>query len=106
MAHYAKIVNQKVVNIIKADAEFFDTFVDDSPGDWVEAYPDANGDSAKRYNFCGVGDNYDATADAFYRSKPYDSWTLNTTTYTWEAPVAVPSEPSYWDEETQQWVAM
>lgn len=106
MAHYAKIVDKKVVNLIKADADFFDTFVDDSPGDWIEAFMDANGDSAKRYNFCGVGDNYDVVADAFYAKQPYPSWTLNTTNYTWEAPVATPSEPSYWDEENQQWVAM
>ena len=50
--------------VIKADADFFDTFVDDSPGDWIEAFSDANGDAAKRYNFCGVGDNYDTAADA------------------------------------------
>ena len=103
MAYYAKIVNQKVVNVIKADADFFDTFVDDSPGDWIEAFPDAGGDSDKRYNFCGVEDNYDAVADAFYSAKPYPSWTLNTTTYTWEAPVATPSEKRWWDEENNQW---
>jgi len=106
MAYYAKIVNQKVVNVIKADADFFDTFVDDSPGDWIEAFPDASGDSTKKYNFCGVGDNYDTTADAFYPVKPFESWTLNTTTYTWEAPITTPSEPSWWDEENNQWVLM
>jgi len=106
MAYYAKVVNKKVVNVIKANADFFDTFVDDSPGDWIEAFPDAGGDSDKRYNFCGVEDNYNAVADAFYSAKPYPSWTLNTTTYTWEAPVATPSEPSWWDEENNQWVSM
>jgi len=106
MAYYAKIVNQKVVNVIKADADFFDTFVDDSPGDWIEAFSDAGGDSTKKYNFCGVGDNYDASATAFYSIKPYPSWTLNTTTYTWEAPITTPSEPSWWDEENNQWVLM
>ena len=36
MAHYAKVLNGKVLNVIKADPEFFNDFVDDSPGEWIE----------------------------------------------------------------------
>ena len=36
MAHYAKVVDGKVTNVIVAEAEYFDTFVDDSPGTWVQ----------------------------------------------------------------------
>ena len=44
----------------------------------------------------------------FYPPKPEgcDSWTLNTTTATWEPPVPHPEDAlSYtWDEDNQQWV--
>jgi len=36
MGHYAKVKNGKVVKVIVADASFFDTFVDDSPGKWIQ----------------------------------------------------------------------
>src|SRR6056300_1314549 len=105
MSYYAKIVDSKVINVIDAEAEFFDTFVDDSPGQWIEVYEDANGQSDKRYNFCGVGDNYDRNADAFYAKKPYESWILNTTKYIWEAPVETPTGDGIfsWNETDQQW---
>jgi hypothetical protein len=28
MAHYAKVLDGKVINVIRAEAEFFNTFVD------------------------------------------------------------------------------
>ena len=36
MAHYAKVSNGVVINVIVAEADFFDTFVDDSPGEWIQ----------------------------------------------------------------------
>ena len=36
MRYFAKIENGKAANVIVADPEFFDTFVDDAPGKWVE----------------------------------------------------------------------
>ena len=105
MSYYAKIVDSKVVNVINAEAEFFDTFVDDSPGEWIEVYPDANSEANKRYNFCGIGDNYNKTANALYAVKPYSSWVLNETSYIWEAPVTAPSDGNdySWNETTQAW---
>ena len=38
MAHYAKVRNGKVVQVIVAEKEFFDTFVDSSPGEWIQTY--------------------------------------------------------------------
>ena len=35
MAHYAKVSDGLVTQVIVAEAEFFDTFVDSSPGEWV-----------------------------------------------------------------------
>ena len=36
MAHYAKVRQGKVVKVIVAEADFFDNFVDDSPGTWIQ----------------------------------------------------------------------
>ena len=51
-----------------------------------------------------IGYTWDGTR--FIPSQPYSSWTLNTTTYQWEAPVAMPSDgkPYEWNEETTAWV--
>lgn len=105
MSYYAKIVGGKVINVINADSDFFNTFIDDSPGEWIEAYPNSNGQADKRYNFCGVGDNYDRNADAFYAKKPYESWILNITNYIWEAPVTAPSDGNdySWNKTDQTW---
>ena len=35
MSHFAKVVDGKVTQVIVAEAEFFDTFVDTSPGTWI-----------------------------------------------------------------------
>jgi len=58
-----------------------------------------------RKNYAGVGHTYDATRDAFYAPKPYNSWILNETTCSWEAPVAIPDDnkPYDWNEETLSW---
>jgi len=37
MAHYAKVRDGKVVEVIVAEANFFDTFVDTTPGNWVKS---------------------------------------------------------------------
>ena len=68
-----------------------------------------------RGNFAGAGFSYDSTLDAFIPTKPYESWILNTSSYSWESPVPVPSgsqnsipnsegERYYWNEEQENWV--
>ena len=116
MAHYAKIVYGKVTTVIVAEAEFFDTFVDDSPGTWVQTSYNTRGgkhyapnsnieDSGTpiRKNYAGVGMNYDGIG--FYTDAPYPSWTLNSTTYYWDPPVAYPDDgkPYQWNESTKSW---
>ena len=36
MAHFAKVVDGKVSQVIVAEPEFFETFIDSSPGEWIQ----------------------------------------------------------------------
>lgn len=59
-----------------------------------------------RKNYAGVGYTYRADIDAFVPPQPYPSWTLNTNTAQWEAPVPYPTDGKRytWDETTLSWV--
>jgi hypothetical protein len=118
MAHFAKIQNGKVTKVIVAEPEFFDTFVDDSPGQWLQTSyntrggvhydpetGEPDGGVALRMNFAGIGYDYNAALDAFIPSKPYDSWVLNEETCLWEPPTPYPDdgEMYQWDESTTSW---
>jgi hypothetical protein len=111
MAHFAKIVDSKVVQVIVAEPEFFNTFVDSSPGAWIQtSYRTHGGQHPEgtplRKNYAGIGYSYDAGRDAFIPPKPFASWTLNDTTCLWDAPVAMPTDGKVyrWNEETVNWV--
>ena len=111
MAHYAKVENSLVTQVIVAEPEFFDTFVDSSPGEWIQTSYNTNGgvhsegETPLRKNYAGVGFTYDATRDAFIPPQPYPSWTLIETTCIWEAPVAYPDDGKEysWNEDTTAW---
>ena len=110
--HYAKIESNIVTNVIVAETEFFDTFVDDSPGEWIQTSYNTyggvhlNGDTPLRKNYAGVGYTYDSVRDAFIPPQPYPSWTLVEDTCLWESPVAMPTDDKMytWDEDTTSWV--
>jgi hypothetical protein len=110
MAHWAKVVDGKVSQVIVAEAEFFDTFVDSSPGAWIQTSYNTHGGQHPegrplRKNYAGIGYTYDAVRDAFYAPQPFASWLLNDDTCLWEAPVAMPADgKAYeWDEATTSW---
>ena len=94
MANYAKVSNEIVEDIIVADAGFFNSYVDSSPGTWIES------------STASIGYTYDATRNAFISPKPYSSWTLNEGTNNWEPPVVEPDDGKKyrWDEDTTNWV--
>ena len=119
MAHYAKVVNNIVTQVIVAEAEFFETFVDTSPGEWIQTSyntcggvhynpetkePSTDQSKALRKNYASIGHTYDAVRDAFIPPKPYASWTLNEGTCLWNAPVARPEGNYSWNETTLSWV--
>ena len=110
MSHFAKVLNGKVIQVIVAEKEFFDTFIDSSPGTWLQTsyntYKNQHPEGKPlRGNYAGIGNIYDATNDVFYAPQPYPSWTLNNTTWTWEAPVAMPTDDKRynWNEDTKTW---
>ena len=112
MSHFAKVLNGKVVQVIVAEAEFFETFIDTSPGTWIQTSYNTYGNQHKlngtplRGNYAGVGYTYDQQNDVFYAPKPYESWSLDESTWLWESPVAYPDDGKnyQWDEQTLMWV--
>ena len=116
MGHFARVVNGKVDQVIVAEPEFFDTFVDSSPGEWKQVSYNTRGNVhygqdgqpdgglALRGNYPGIGYTYDAAKDVFYAPQPFPSWTLSSD-YLWEAPVAMPADgKAYaWNEATTAW---
>tara|TARA_X000001382_G_scaffold77268_1_gene54083 strand:- start:5465 stop:5812 length:348 start_codon:yes stop_codon:yes gene_type:complete len=111
MAHYAKVVDGKVTQVIVAEADFFDTFVDTSPGEWIQTSYNTlkgvhqTGGTQLRKNFAGIGFDYDRTRDAFIPPKPFASWVLDEDTCVYEPPTAYPTDGKMyeWDEDNTTW---
>ena len=117
MAHFAKIENNVVTQVIVVDnkdcadasgvekeyigAAFCERLLG---GTWKQT--SYNGSIRK--NYAGVGYTYNADIDAFVPPKPYASWLLNETTAQWDAPVAMPNDGNRytWDEATLAWVEL
>lgn len=120
MGHFAKVLNGVVQQVITADQEFFDTFIDSSPGNWIktsyntrggvhygeDGQPD--GGVALRANYAGVGFTYDVANDVFYAPQPFPSWTISPPDWIWKAPVEKPTDGKEykWDEATLNWVEL
>jgi len=123
MAHFAKVVNGIVTQVIVAEPEFFDTFVDSTPGDWIQTSyntrggihynsetgePSADQSKSLRKNFAGIGHIYNSTLDAFIAPKPYPSFTLDEDKCIWIPPTPMPAPVAgkdwFWDEETLSWI--
>lgn len=90
MSHFAKVRDGIVVEVIVAESEFFNSFVDSSPGQWIQtsyntqAGVHLNGGEPLRKNFAGIGFTYDQERDAFIPPKPDGDFVLNESTCTWE----------------------
>ncbi|MDE1901439.1 MAG: hypothetical protein KGI37_07340 [Alphaproteobacteria bacterium] len=111
--------NGVVVNVIVAEADFFKTFVDGSPGTWIQTSYNTRGGThygassntpdggvALRGNYAGIGYIYDEKHDVFYPPQPFPSWTIAAPTWTWTPPVSKPTTggPYSWNEATLAWV--
>lgn len=88
MSHFAKVVNGIVTQVIVAEPEFFDTFVDSSPGQWIQTSYNTHGGQHPegrplRKNFAGIGFTYDVERDAFIPPKPEGDYALDEETCLW-----------------------
>ena len=101
MTHFAKVQDSIVTQVIVAEPEFFDTFVDSSAGEWIQT----SYTGSIRKNYAGIGFTYDKELDAFIPPQPYASWILDEASCLWEAPFPMPADGNAyaWNEETQSW---
>lgn len=110
MAHFAKIENQIVTQVIVADTQ--EWCESNLGGEWVQTSYNTqggvhlHGGTPLRKNYAGVGYTYDRDRDAFIPPQPYASWTLNEETCLWDSPVPYPQDDKFynWDEEKVAWV--
>ena len=113
MSHFAKIESGIVTTVIVVEQDIVDTY----DGTWVQTSYNTRGNVhygqdgepdggvALRGNYAGIGYTYDADNDVFHEKlKPHNSWTLDTDTWMWKAPITYPDDGKYytWDEDAYQ----
>ena len=108
MAHFAKVVDGVVEQVIVADtAQWCEANLG---GTWVQTSYNTHGGvhtlggTPLHKNYAGIGYTFDGTG--FAAPQPYPSWTKNTDSYLWEAPTPMPTDDKMyqWDEPTLSWV--
>ena len=118
ISHWAELDENNIVTRVlvgdnndPAGDEGYQWLLDNLGGTWVKtsyntvAGQHTNGGTPFRKNYAGIGYSYDESRDAFIPPKPFESWTLNEDTCTWNAPVAYPTDGEMytWNEETTNW---
>ena len=112
MSHFAKVENNLVTQVIVAEQDFIDTGI--VGHGWIQTSYNTRGNkhvlggTPLRGNYAGIGYTYDSVNDVFYAPQPYPSWTLNTSTWTWEAPTPYPADGAVytWDEPSLSWTKL
>lgn len=126
MAHFAKVENGLVVDVIVASQEVIDSGDFGDPSLWLQCsynthggvHYGANGEPdglpALRLNYPAIGWDYNATIDGFTPPQPYPSWVLNVDTGLYDPPTPQPDCPypnnnyvwdeSAWTESGDGWV--
>lgn len=120
MAHFAKVENNIVQQVIVAEQDFIGSGIVGNPSNWYQtsyntsggiyytpntSTPDPDQSKAFRKNYAGIGYSYDATRDAFIPPQPYPSWVLNDFSCLWDPPIPFPNDGKeyIWNETTQSW---
>jgi len=117
MSHFAKVVDGIVQEVLVVEQDFINKGHLGDPSLWIQTSyntrggihygQDGNPDGgvALRGNYAGIDYIYDKENDVFYSHKPFESWVLNTSTWTWEAPITQPQDGKdyYWDESSLSW---
>ena len=120
MAHFAKIENNIVVNMIvipNEEEHRGQEFINNElnlDGTWLQCsyntYANSHrlGGTPLRGNYPAVGFTYDPAKDAFIPSKPDDrpSWILDENMLIWVPPISMPDgeQPWHWEESEGKWV--
>lgn len=109
MSHFAKVENGIVKQVIVAEQDVIDSGAFGTG--WVKTSYNTKGNQHPenrpfRGNYASIGHIYDATNDVFYAPQPFPSWTLNQSTWLWEAPTAYPNDEKMykWNEPTFSWI--
>lgn len=107
MAHFAKIENGVVTQVVVVDNEHEangEAYLNGIglEGKWVQTSYNAN--FGKK--FAAIGDNYVASTGNFKPAQPFASWKWNATDWIWVAPVNHPGDGNQykWDEESVSWI--
>lgn len=120
MAHFAKVINGIVVDVIVAEPDIVET-LKDGTCQWIQTSyntlggiyydpttrePSSDQSKSLRKNFAMIGGQYDSEKDAFIHIKPFHSWKLNENTCLWEPPIPEPKDGKLyrWVEEELGWV--
>lgn len=121
MAHFAKVENGLVVNVIVAEQDVIDSGLFGDPSSWIQTsyntrggiyykpnsdIPSKDQSKALRKNYASIGCSYDAQRDAFIPVKTFQSWVLNEFSCNWEPPIPYPQDGKnyIWDESIINWV--
>jgi hypothetical protein len=114
MSHYAHITNNIVDQVIVAEADFIASLPD--PENWIQTSYNTiggvhvdpvtrkpDGGTPLNKNYAGIGYTWDGAG--FASPQPFPSWTLDSNTYRWNAPVSHPSDGGFykWNEDTKSW---
>ena len=109
MAHFAQLDSNNVVTqvIVVSNDD-----ITDSNGNEVESigvafcqkllggdtnWKQTSYNNNMRTRYAGIGYSYNSELDAFIAPQPFASWTLNSTSKDWEAPI---TQPTLTDEQT------
>mgnify|MGYP003120463071 FL=1 len=117
MSIFAKIENEKVVDIIVADQSFIDTqsetFIETKDlvfgGFVVDENFQQTSEVGLRKNTALRGMRYDSSLDAFYwgeENKGPETFVFDTASCTWVPPISKPNDGKeyYWNEDITSWV--
>jgi hypothetical protein len=108
MAHYAKVENGIVTQVIVADSVVW--CEENLGGEWIQTSFNtaggvhSDGKIPLHKNYAGIGYTFDGVG--FAAPQPFASWTLNKESYLWEAPTPMPTDGKFytWNEADQEWV--
>ena len=115
MSHWAELNSENVViRVLVGDDNYADegkAIMESLGGTWVKTSYNTYGGVHKlggtplHKNYAGIGYSFDGVG--FAEPQPYNSWTLDSQTYLWNAPTPMPVEEGKrftWDEETLSWL--